>query len=156
MATKHYATDASAAIQQRINSGQFFNGTLPTGNSTFGTAPASPIYKYTAQNAGGLFYWDNNEPVLCTQINVDLGASANISLYIVNLDPASVQAGAPTVVAGESVLIAQATAVALLNLDHAHFQATLLPFQGLQLVTTASGAAPIARIVCVLERALYQ
>jgi hypothetical protein len=152
MATIRRAGSSSTAIQQRVTAGNRFDGTLPTGDSPVGAAPNSPIYKYAPQAAGGLFYWDVNESVICGQFHVSLGGSADVRLYLVNLDPASVIAGSPTALAGESILIEESTGVNFVALDESKFRCLILPFQALQLVTTSSGAAQIAQAVASIER----
>ena len=149
MTTTRVAQASSTAIQQRITSTNFFDGTLPTGDAPIGADYS--IYKYSAQGAGGLFFWNTREPLVCSQIHVDLGGSANVSVYLVNLDPATIDT-APAVLAGESMLIAAATGVTYLNLDEARFKMVLLPFQAIKIVTTASAAAQIAQVVASHER----
>jgi hypothetical protein len=146
------ADNYSTGIQQRVNSGQHFDGTFPTGDSPTPALPGPRIYKYGPQNAGGLFFWDSNEPIVCSQFHCDLGASGDFHLYLVNLDPASVIAGTPAEISGESIKIEEQTGTSFVALDEARFKTILMPFQALKLVTSASGAVQIAQAVGALER----
>lgn len=149
--TKRFAASYSTAIQQRIASGSFFDGAFPAGDSpASGTGQA--IYKYAEGTVGGLFFWDANEPVICSQFHISLGGAADVSLYLVNLDPASILAGAPVPLANESILIEQATGATFVALDEARFKTVLLPGQALKLVTTSSSAKQIAQAIASLER----
>lgn len=150
MSTKREASLTSTAIQQRITSSNHFDGTFPVADSVVGAYGS--IYRYPAAAAGGLIFWDSEETLVCDQVHIDLGASGNILLYLVNLDPNSVDAGTPTVLSGESFLIESDTAVQFATLDAANFRVTLLPYQALKLVTTASGAAQIVQAVARQER----
>jgi len=153
MTTTRVAQTSSTAIQQRITSTNFFDGTLPTGDAPVGADYS--IYKYSAQAVGGLFFWHTREPLICSQIHISLGGSANVSVYLVNLNPATIDT-APAALAGESMLIAAATGVTYLNLDEARFKMVLLPFQAVQIVTTASAAAQIAQVVASHERSFVR
>jgi 3-hydroxymyristoyl/3-hydroxydecanoyl-(acyl carrier protein) dehydratase len=155
--TPRIAASISTAIQQRISSGNFFDGTLPQAAGPVRAdsplyVPGNSIYKYAAAAAGGLFFWNNPESLVCSQIHVDLGASGNITVSIVNLDPAHINDDSPAILAGEAMIIEQATAVRFIALDEARFKTILLPFQAIQIVTTASGAAQIAQVVASLEK----
>ena len=153
--TPRVAATISTAIQQQISSG-FFDGTLPQAAGVRADSPlytpGNSIYKYAASTAGGLFFWNNPESLVCSQIHVDLGASGNITVSIVNLDPAHINDDAPTILSGEQMIIEQATAVRFIALDEARFKTVLLPFQAIQIVTTSSGAAQIAQVVASLEK----
>ncbi len=149
MTTPRIAQSISTAIQQRITSGAFFDGTMPTGDSPIGADYS--IYKYAAQAAGGLFFWNNKEALVCSQIHVDLGAAGNITVKLVNLDP-STWPTTPTILAGEAMTIEQATGVTFIALDEARFKTIVLPYQAIQIITTASAAAQIAQVVASLEK----
>jgi len=148
-ATTRSPMATATAIQQRIASGHF-DGTFPTGDSPLDAG--NSMFKYAAQTAGGLFFWNTVEPLVCSQIHVDCGASADISIYLVNLDPTTVNTDSPTILSGETMTIEQATAAQFIALDEARFKTILLPFQGIQIVTTTSGAAQIAQVVASIER----
>lgn len=151
--------NTSTAIQQRVASGKVFNGTLPQATGPVRAdsplyVPGNSIYKYAqlANDGGGLFFWNTNEPLVCSQIHVDLGGSGNITVSIVNLDPAHINDDSPTILTGESITIEAATSVTFIALDEARFKTILLPYQGIQIVTTASGGAQIAQVLASLER----
>lgn len=154
--TPRVPQSVATAIQQRITSGNHFDGTLPqdTGHRADSPlyTPGNAIYKYPAESAGGLFFWNSPEPLVCSQIHIDLGAAANITVSIVNLDPTHINDDLPSVLSGESLIIEQATNVQYMALDEARFKTVLLPYQAISIVTTASGAAQIAQVVASLER----
>lgn len=151
--TQRLAYTFSSAIQQRITAAGTFNGTFPTGDCPI-AAGGPMIYKFGAQAAGGLFFWDMNEPVICGQFHIDCGSSADIKLYLVNLDPTTCKLGStPTVLTGESILIEEQTGANYVALDEARFKCVMLPYQALQLVVTgAAGTAMIAQAVGSIER----
>lgn len=150
MAVPRIPMATPTAIQQRINSGQVFNGTLPVADPTIDMSNA--MYKFAAANAGGLFFWNTREPMLVNQMLVSLGGSANITVSLVNIDPLTVDNAAPTILAGEEMIIEAVTAVTKLSLNETNFKVTLLPFQAIKLVTTNSGAAQIAQLMGRLDR----
>lgn len=157
--TRRDAANYPTAIQQRISSGGNFDGTLPLLGAVRADSPLSQgnaFYKYAAAAKGGLFFWANTEPLVCSQIHVALGGSGNISVSICNLDLAHINDDAPTTLAGEDILIAQGTAVTFLTLSEAQLKATLLPYQAIKIVTTATAAAQIARAYACLERTLVR
>lgn len=154
--TRREAACWSTAIQQRISAAGNFDGTLPqAAGPVRADSPLSQgnaLYKYAAAAKGGLFFWTNIEPLVCTQIHVDLGAAGDVSVRICNLNPATINDDAPTTLAGEDILIEQATGVTFLALDEARFKTILLPYQAIKIVTSANAAAQIAQIVASLER----
>jgi hypothetical protein len=158
--TRREAANYPTAIQQSITSGGNFDGTLPQAagpvraNSPLGSG--NSIYKYAPANKGGLFFWANTEALICTQINIDLGASGNVSVRLCNLNPATINDDAPTTIAGEDVLIEQATAVTFLALNESKFRTIILPYQAIKIVTTATAAAQIAQVVAALERTMVR
>lgn len=139
-------------IQQRVATTRLFTGVLPPDNATPDASNA--LYKYAELDANGcgLFLWRTREPIVVSQFLIDLNGSANVTVDVVNIDPTTIDADVPTVLTGETVTIATATAVAFLMLNETNFRATLLPFQALRLVTTASGAAQIAQCTAYLDR----
>lgn len=147
MSVARTAGNYSMAIQQRIAAAHQFDGTLPLDDC----AQVGLIYKYPSQNAGGLFYFNNNESIIVSQFHVDLGASGNCSLYLVNLDPATL-ATVPAPLAGESILIETVTGQQYAALDEARFKIVVLPGQALQLISDTSAAAKIAQCIGALER----
>jgi len=158
--TKRVPGNSSIAIQQRITSGGNFDGTLPqAAGPVRADSPISQgnsVYKYAAAAKGGLFFWDCNEALVCTQIHVSLGAAADVSIYIVNLDTSTINGDSPTSLSGEDILIEQATGVTFLALDEARFKTVLLPYQGIKIVTTANANAQIAQVVACLERSFVR
>lgn len=156
--TARLAGTYSTAIQQRVAATKIFNGTLPQAagpvraDSPLDTGKS--IYKYAqlAADGGGLFFWNCNEALVCSQIHVDLGAAGDITVNLVNLDPTKINDDSPTILAGESMLIEQATGVRFIALDEARFKTILLPYQAIQIITTNSTQAQIAQVVASLER----
>lgn len=155
--TPRLPENVSTAIQQRIASGHAFDGTLPQAAGPVRAdsplyTPGNSIYKYPVGNTGGLFFWNVNESLVCSQIHIDLGGAGNITVSIVNLDPAHINDDSPSILAGESMTIESATGVTFMALDEARLKTILMPFQAIQIVTSASGAAQIAQVVASLER----
>src|SRR5258706_6112869 len=155
--TSRIAQTNALAIQQRVASTKIFDGTLPQLTGVRADSPldvGGGIYKYAqlSGDGGGLFFWNTYEPLVCSQIHVDLGGSGNITVKIVNIDSTKVNDDQPTLLAGEAITIEAATNVTFLALDEARFKTILLPYQGIQIITTASGAAQIAQVIASIER----
>lgn len=148
-ATNRTPAATSTAIQQQISTGNFFDGTFPTGDSPLDVGFS--MFQYTEQAAGGLFFWNTVEPLVCSQIHVDCGASASITIKLVNLNPATIKTASPTVLS-VAYTLEQAASVQFIALDEARFKTIVLPYQGIQIVTTASGAIQNAQVVASLER----
>ena len=110
------------------------------------------MYRYPVAAKGGLFFWNANEPLVCTQIHVDLGASSDVTVKLVNLDPTKINDDLPASLAGEDITIEQSTGVTFLALDEARFKVILLPYQAIKIVSTANAAVQIAQVVASLER----
>jgi hypothetical protein len=154
------AASYSTAIQQIISAGatsNVFNGTIPLSGGQREDSPlytpGNCIYKYATSTNGGLFFWNNQEPVICSQFHLSMGSSETVTLSIVNIDPTTVNADAPSILSGEQIIIESATGVNFIALDESKFKVVLLPFQGLSLTTTNAGsAAQIAQAVASLER----
>lgn len=132
------------AILQRITATNQFDGTLSAGAES--TTRNGSMYEFAAAAAGGLFYWDNSEPMVIDQVLVDLGAAGNCEIYIVNLDAAY----AP--ITTERWQIANELNVRYVEINKGSTQITLLPFQALQIVSTASAAAKTALVTGAIER----
>lgn len=152
-----YAMTNPTAIQQRVASGKIFTGALPQAGAVRADSPldkGASIYKYAqlAADGGGLFFWNTPEPLVCSQIHVDLGAAGDVTIKLVNLDPAHLNDDTPTILSGEAITIEAATGVSFMALDEARFKTVLLPYQGIQIITTASGQPQIAQVVASLER----
>jgi hypothetical protein len=154
--TPRLASTAATAIQQRIAAGGNFDGTLPQDSGHRADSPlyqpGNSIYKYAPIDKGGLFFWHNTEPLVLSQIHLDLGAASDVSIKLVNLDPVHINDDVPTVLAGESMLIEQATGVTYMALDEARLKTILLPYQGIQILSTANAAAQIAQVLASIER----
>lgn len=155
--TPRIASSIATAIQQRITAAGNFDGTLPQAAGPVRAdspifQPGNSIFKYAATAAGGLFFWNNVEPLVLSQIHLDLGAASDVTIKIVNLDPAHINDDAPTVLSGEAMTIEQATGVTFMALDEARLKTVLLPWQGVQITSTANAAAQIAQVVASLEK----
>lgn len=153
--TPRQAASWSTAIQQRISASGNFDGTLPQAGSVRADSPlsqANSIYKYVAAAKGGLFFWSNTEPLVCTQIHVDLGVAGDVTVKLCNLDPAHVNDDLPVTLAGEDITIEASTNVTFLALDEARFKTILLPYQAIKVITSANGNAQIAQVIASLER----
>lgn len=154
--TARTPSSVAMAIQQRISAAGNFNGTLPQASGHRADSPlyqpGNSIYKYAPAAAGGLFFWNTVEPLVCSQIHVSSTAAMDVSISLVNLDPATINDDLPAILAGESMLIEQATGVTFMALDEARFKTCLLPYQGISITTTANAAAQIAQVVASLER----
>lgn len=137
-------------IQQRITSGNFFNGAMPAGNAVLDASNA--LYKYAAAATGGLFLWTAREALVISQFLIDLGASGNVTVKVVNITPSTVDDVTPTILAGEELTYQAETAVSRLMLNETNFRITLQAFQAVQLITTASGAAQIAQCTAYYAR----
>ena len=120
------------ALMQLTTAGVPFDGLAPASASD----PLTPvqdvtgIWRYPAGAHAGLIQWNNNEPIICRQLQAGFGGSIAYSLYLVNLD----EDGA--LIAGEKWLLRTATA-ATLSLDETNFKVVLLARQALQLITAA-------------------
>jgi hypothetical protein len=99
-----------------------------------------------------LFFWNNKESLILSQIHLDLGANGDATIEIVNLDPTKVNDDLPAILAGESFMISSTTATRFTVLNEAQLKTVLLPYQGIRIVTTNSGAAQIAQVTASLER----
>lgn len=153
--TPREAASWSTAIQQTIMSGGNFDGTLPQATGVRADSPLSQgnaIYKYPAAAKGGLFFWSNREPLVCTQIHIDLGAASDVTIKLCNLDPTKINDDLPATLAGEDVTIEQATGVTFLALDETKFKVIVLPYQAIKIVSTANAAVQIAQVIASLER----
>lgn len=145
----------STAIQQKISAAGNFDGTLPQTGSVRADSPleqGNSIYRYPAAAKGGLFFWSNREPLICTQIHCDFGAASDVTIKLCNLDPTKINDDLPVTLAGEDITIEQATGVTFLALDETKFKVIVLPYQAIKIVSTANAAAQIAQVVASLER----
>lgn len=139
-----YPANYPTSILQRITENHQFDGTLSLGAES--TTRNGAMYEYAAADAGGLFYWDNQEPMVIDQINVNLGAAGDCTIWIVNLDTNL------AVIAAESFRIFTVSGQQHVALDHAQMQLTVLPRQAIQIVSATSAAAKVAQVVGSIER----
>jgi hypothetical protein len=91
--------------------------------------------KYATDTKGGLFDFEQSEPIVVHNVMADFGGSVTYSLYVVNLDANG------AVIAGESLLITSGTAATLSYVS----RLTLGVKQAVQLITTGASAAMKAR-----------
>lgn len=150
MSLRAFPQATPTVIQQRITEGAFFDGTMPTGDAIADRSNA--LYKYEAQAAGGLFLWSGREPLVLTQLLVDLGNAGDVTVKVVNIDPETIEEDVPTILAGEELTYQAETGVSRLMLNETNFRITLLPFQAMQLITTGTEAAQIAQCTAYLAR----
>jgi 3-hydroxymyristoyl/3-hydroxydecanoyl-(acyl carrier protein) dehydratase len=153
--TAREAASWSTAIQQRITAAGNFDGTLPQAAGVRADSPlgqGNSIYRYAASAKGGLFFWSNKEPLVCTQIHCDFGSASDVTIKLCNLDPTKINDDLPATLAGEDITIEQATGVTFLALDETKFKVIVLPYQAIKIVSTANAAAQIAQVVASLER----
>jgi phosphohistidine swiveling domain-containing protein len=118
-------------IQQLITAGSQFNGARSTSTLTTGNG----MNKYATDVKGGLFDFEQGEPIVVHDVMADFGGSVTYSIYIVNLDAAG------AVIAGESLLVATGTAATLAYV----VPLTLGSKQAVQLITSGATAAMKAR-----------
>jgi hypothetical protein len=152
MALRAVPQSVPTVIQQRVISGQLFNGALLVVDPVVDASNAMYKYAAPAGSVAGLFLWNTREALVIEQFLIDLGGSGNATVSVVNLDPATINDAAPSVLSGEALVIEAVTGVTRLVLNETNFRAQLLPFQALRLVTTNSSAAQIAQCLARLSR----
>ena len=154
--TSRVPWSVATAIQQQVTSGGNFTGALPQNGAVRADSPlyqpGNAIYKYAPTAAGGLFFWNTVEPLVCSQIHISSPSAMNITVSLVNLDPAHINDDSPTILSGESLIIEQATGVLFIALDEARLKTLMLPYQGIEIVTSTNAATQIAQVVASLER----
>lgn len=144
------------AIQQVVTAGNLFNGTLP--QATGPVRADSPldagksIYKYAPAAAGGLFFWNTKEALICSQIIADLGATGDITISLVNLDPAHINDDSPTILAGEEIIVFQDTGLRYVALEESKLKLIILPLQAIKVVTANTAQAQKVQVFASLER----
>lgn len=139
------AANYPTGILQRINAAQQFTGAAHPGAQT--TTRNGSMYEYAAADAGGLFYWDNQEPMVIDQILVDLGATGTCDIYLVNLDANN------AVIAGERWRIHTSPSGQYIALNHATLELVVGPKQAIQIISGTSAAAKTALVTGSIERA---
>jgi len=116
-------------IQQRITAGSQFNGAASTSAQTV----ANGMTKFATDTKGGLFNFEQNEPIVVHHLIANFGTSIAHQVFIVNLDAAG------AVIAGESLLIASGTATFISLIP----QVVLGVKQAIQLTTTGATLAMV-------------
>lgn len=117
----------AVGIQQLITAGSQFDGARSTSALTTGNG----MNKYATDTKGGLFDFEQSEPIVVHNVMADFGGSVTYSLYVVNLD------GAGAVISGESMLVTSGTGATLSYVS----RLTLGPKQAVQLITSGATAA---------------
>lgn len=130
MALRRLTKASSTMIYQKATAA--FDGTLPPTDAVL----IDSIYRYPSAAAGGLVYWESNEPVVTNQLLVQLAAVGDISLYLVNFDRTY------TPLLGEEFTLAVKTGVTFFA--EPDYEIVLLPWQGLKIVSTRPGQLLIA------------
>jgi len=118
---------APVGIQHLITSGAQFTGAKPTTTATIGNG----MNKFPTDTVGGLFDFEQSEPIVVHNVMADFGVSVTYSLYIVNLDANG------AVISGESLLVTSGTAATLSYIS----RLTLGAKQAAQLITSGGGAS---------------
>lgn len=136
--------DYAIGIQQRINAGHNFNGSLP---SAVGAVREHGCTKFAAANTGGLFYFEGDYNVVVEQFMFDFGDGASVdwTLSVVNLDDDG------AVIAGESTRIHEGKNEEFFS-QYTYMHLLLAPRQALQLVTTGGNKDMVARIWVSLRK----
>jgi hypothetical protein len=130
MTTRRMSEAYSTMIYQKALTA--FDGTEPAGDAPL----VDSIYRYAPAAAGGLIYWQSNEPIITNQLLVTLAVSGNIDLYLVNFDHNY------AIITGEEFHLASKTGVTYYA--EPDYEIALLPWQGLKLVTTTAGQVLVA------------
>jgi hypothetical protein len=127
-------------IQQIITSGSQFDGAVSTSTLT----SANGMNKYATDTKGGLFNFEQTEPIVVHHILADFGVSVTWTVYSVNLDANGAIIAAETVrldTGSGDKYAAAATAI------------ILGPRQALQLITSGgASAAKVARVWATTSR----
>jgi hypothetical protein len=119
-------------IQQKITAGSQFNGAASTSAQT----AANGMTKFATDVKGGLFNFEQNEPIVIHQVLANLGTSIAYQVNIVNLDSTG------AVIAGESILLASGTAASVFLTP----QVVLGAGQAIQLTTTGATLAMVGTV----------
>jgi hypothetical protein len=91
--------------------------------------------KFATDIKGGLFDFEQSEPIVVHNVMADFGSSIAYQVFIVNLDTTG------AVISGESMLLTSGTAATLSYIT----RLTLGPSQAVQIKTTTATAAMVAR-----------
>ena len=121
-------------IQQIITSGSQFDGARSTTTPTL----ANGMTKFPTDTKGGLFDFEQNEPIVIHHIVADFGVSVSWTLEIANLDSTG------AIISGETMTMATGTGDKYVS---AVTQLVLGPRQAVQLITSGGASAKkIARV----------
>lgn len=121
-----------AGIQQKITAGSQFNGVASTSAQT----SANGMTKFATDVKGGLFNFEQSEPIVVHHLIANFGTSIAHQVFIVNLDSTG------AVIAGESLLIASGTAAFISLIP----QVVLGVGQAIQLTTTGATLAMVGTV----------
>jgi hypothetical protein len=121
----------AVGIQQLITAGSQFEGSKSTSAQTSGNG----MTKFATDTKGGLFNFEQTEPIVVHNVMADFGSSIAYQVFISNLDAAG------AIISGESMLYASGTA-ATLSLAS---RITLGVNQAVFLKTTTATVAMIGR-----------
>ena len=132
-----------SGIQHQVTAGAQFTGELPTVSSPAHVVTfANALNKFVADIKGGLFDFEQEEPLRVMQYHFDLGSSIAYVLTVETYDATG------TVIAGESMQLLSATARIVVGTPNW----ALGKNQKLKLTTSGASAAMIARIHVVTAR----
>ena len=130
-------------IQHQITAGAQFTGELPTVSSPAHVVTcANALNKFVADTKGGLFDFEQEEPLRVMQYHFDLGGSVAFVLTVETYDAAG------SVISGESMQILAATSRIVVGTPNW----VLGKNQKLKLTTSGAAAAMTARIYVVTAR----
>lgn len=129
-------------IQQIITSGSQFTGAASDSAQTQGQG----MTKYATDTKGGLFYFEQNEPIIVHHILADFGVAVTYTFTVVNLDAAD------AVIAGETIILATGTA-ATFSLTTPLVLGTK---QAIRLITSGgAGATKVCRVWASTARGVH-
>lgn len=112
-----------------------FNGTLPIGSVSVGNG----MNKFPAGTTGGLFHFEQKEPIVIQQYLFEFGASVSYTVALVNLDADGNE------IAGEALILEQGTA------ERTKYVENLLLTVGQALKVTAGGTASMLGQVAAIS-----
>lgn len=115
-------------IQQIITSGSQFDGARSTTTPTL----ANGMTKFPTDTKGGLFDFEQSEPIIVHHILADFGVNVTWSIKVVNLDALG------SIISGETLIFADGTATAHVS----HVTEIILGYrQAIQLITSGGASA---------------
>lgn len=121
-------------IQQLITAGAQFDGAKSTSAQTSGNG----MTKFATDTKGGLFNFEQSEPIVVHHILADFGVNLTWSIKVVNLDALG------AIIPGETLIFADGTGVAHVS----HVTEIILGYrQAIQLITSGgAGAQKVGRV----------